>query len=102
MSELSLTASLRHELLQEVAEQLGYAVADMLAENWGGQTISFPKDHSFKLATRDLKIYNDWATQSMQPPALARKYKLSVQAIYNILKRVRKQAVGLRQGKLNL
>ncbi|WP_084004495.1 Mor transcription activator family protein [Terasakiispira papahanaumokuakeensis] len=108
----SAMAELRHELLidvaghvadvmrdhkvdEDLAEQVGYAVADRLAANWGGQTISFPKDSAFKLAKRDRMIYAEWG--QLSPPQLARKYNLTVQAIYSILRRAKKAAISERQ-----
>lgn len=111
--------ALRHELLQDVAaharavavthgisddvaEQIGNAVADRLVNNWGGQVISFPKDQAYKLATRDLAIFDDWAYRSMRPNQLAQKYDLTIQAIYEILRRARKLALDEKQKKLDL
>lgn len=50
-----------HGIEADVAEQAGIAIADHLAEHWGGQLINFPKDYLFKLAERDLRIYNEFA-----------------------------------------
>jgi Mor family transcriptional regulator len=46
-----------HGIAQEIAEQAGVAIADFLADHWGGQNVSFPKDYQYKLASRDLQIY---------------------------------------------
>jgi Mor family transcriptional regulator len=40
----------------DVAEQIGCAVSDGLADEWGGQIISVPKDHYYRLAARDVEI----------------------------------------------
>jgi len=65
---------LRHELLTDLAEktgqllrdfgieadtsdQIGHSLADHVAEHWGGQLINIPKDYAFKLAKRDLEIW---------------------------------------------
>ncbi|PAT00664.1 MAG: hypothetical protein BSR46_01615 [Candidatus Dactylopiibacterium carminicum] len=46
-----------HGLPADVAEQVAVAIADFLAEHWGGQNLNFPKDYRYKLAARDLAIY---------------------------------------------
>lgn len=38
------------------AEHLGAAVADALAEDFGGEVLSFPKDAAFKLSIREREI----------------------------------------------
>lgn len=113
----STAATLRHELLEEVAdrakdvavghgvdsglaEQLGYAVADTLAKSWGGQTISFPKDLMFKLSKRDLVIFNDWC-KGKTVPVLAKEHGLSVQWIYALVKRGQKAMVNDKQASLD-
>lgn len=114
----SAMATLRHELLQDVAdcakviavghgaaadlaEQVGHAIADTLAKSWGGQTISFPKDMAFDLSKRDLEIFNDWS-KGVSVPALAKKYNLTIQWIYAIVKRGKQAMVNDRQGALDL
>lgn len=109
--------ALRHELLQEaadcakdvalghgidgeVAEQIGCAIADMLAKSWGGQTLSFPKDLAFDLSKRDLDIFNDWLN-GKPVPVLAKEYNLAVQWIYSIIKRSKKAMIDERQGSLD-
>lgn len=110
--------ALRHELLQDaadcakdvavghgvdkdVAEQIGCAIADMLAKRWGGQTLSFPKDLAFDLSIRDMDIFNDWL-KGKPVPALAREYNLAVQWIYSIIKRAKKAMIDERQHTLAL
>lgn len=96
-------SAVRHELLSGVAdaaaelakdygldpdhaEQLGCAVADHLALAWGGQNITIPKDHKFKLCQRDMEIWEEFDGHNHS--YLARKYGVGVKAIYKILKRV--------------
>lgn len=97
---------LRHELLcfvhaftqkklcdyglnKEVADEIGCALADGLASEWGGQLINFPKDSAYLIALRDLQIYDEFNGRNHS--ALARKYQLTVRAIYDIIKRVRRR-----------
>lgn len=105
----------RHELLQDiadhaeaimkeygieaaVAEQVGTAIADHLAEHWGGQLINFPKDYLFKLAERDLQIYNEFT--GANHTELARRYQMTVRGIYKVIARVHKREVDRRQPRL--
>jgi len=99
---------LRHELLRDladqansllsdygvstdVAEQVGCALADHLAQHWGGQLINFPKDACFKVAQRDLDIWTEF--NGRNHPYLAQKYNLSQRAIYDIVRRMKRQAM---------
>lgn len=104
--------TLRHELLSDVAvhatdillahgvdpsvaDQAGCSVANHLAEHWGGQVISYPKDYLFKLSKRDLQIYDEF--DGTNHSTLSRKYDVSVRAIYKIIKRTRKRAIDKAQ-----
>lgn len=105
----------RHELLSDVAdlvavvledhgvevglaEQCGAALADRLAAHWGGQLINIPKDYRFKLAARDLLIYEEFTGNNHAD--LARKYDMTVRGIYKIIERARKRDLDYRQPKL--
>lgn len=43
-------------LNDSLAEHVGAAVADGLAEDFGGEVLSFPKDASYKLSIREREI----------------------------------------------
>lgn len=87
-----------HGVDQEVADQAGAALANHLAEHWGGQIVTFPKDHFFKLAARDLQIYNEFDGRNHS--ILSRKYNLCTRAIYKIIERASRREIDKRQGKL--
>lgn len=89
---------LEHGVEPEVAEQAGVAMANHMAEHWGGQVISIPKDHFFKLSGRDLNVFNEFTGNNHSD--LARKYKLSSRAIYKIIARASRRETDKRQGKL--
>lgn len=108
----SRMAHLRHELLTDIAdqvtlilkdfnvasekaEQAGVAVSNHLSEHWGGQLITFPKDHLFKITQRDLDIFNKVNANNMS--AVAKEYGLTVNGIYRAIKRIRKRAIAERQ-----
>lgn len=76
-----------HGVDESVADQLGCAVADHLAESWGGMNFTIPKDHSYKLSARDLEIWEQFDGRNHH--TLAKRHGLTVRAIYKIIKRVR-------------
>ncbi|TXH74475.1 MAG: hypothetical protein E6Q88_04305 [Lysobacteraceae bacterium] len=81
------------------AEQIGAAVADALAANWGGQTLSFPKDAAFRLSQRDREILA--AHRGGAPVArLAREYHMTEQGLRKLLRRAELRAGGLDQIEL--
>lgn len=75
-------------IAQDRAEQAGAAVADFIAEHWGGQTISIPMNYRYKLVKRDLEILSKFTGNNH--PALAREYGHSLKTIYLIIKRAKK------------
>lgn len=99
-------AARRHELLADVAERAacilkmhgmsereaqdaGDAIADDLAENWGGQYITVPKDMQYRHAKRAQQICDKF--NGFNHAELAMQHGLTVNAIYKILKRVQRQ-----------
>jgi Mor family transcriptional regulator len=105
---MSRMKALRHQLLrdladqvkslledygisEEISDQVGCALADHMAEFWGGQLVTFPKDARFKVAQRDLDIWSEF--NGRNHPNLAQKYNLSQRAIYDIVKRMKRQAM---------
>lgn len=71
----------------ELADQAGCAISEMLANDWGGQLVNIPKDHHYRVGRRDLIIYEEFTGTNHD--VLARKYGMTVRAIYKIVKRVR-------------
>ncbi|BEH14296.1 Mor transcription activator family protein [Marinobacter shengliensis] len=105
---MSRMKALRHELLRDlsaqtdsllrdygipvdVADQVGHALADHMAQHWGGQLVNFPKDARFEVAQRDLDIWSEF--NGRNHPYLAQKYNLSQRAIYDIVRRMKRQAM---------
>lgn len=107
----------RHKLLSEVAdhvaetasdygcsteqaEHLGLAVANFLAEHFGGQNFTFPRDYVYKLAVRDLQIYdefkgNNWAD-------LSSRYGITERGLRKLIHRVHKRVMKRKQPMLGL
>lgn len=80
----------------EAADQLGSAVADRLAREWGGQVVSFPKDAQRRRSLRDVEIYSKFTGRNYR--ALAAEYGLCVRAVYDVIERAR----GCDQGEEQL
>ena len=76
-----------HGVDASVADQAGCALADELAEDFGGQNFFFPMDSAYKVALRDIQIYEDFTGKNYTE--LSRRYKMSVRGIYKVIKRVR-------------
>lgn len=94
----------RHELLEDVhaqtatvmlelgidadvADQVGCALADHLAQNWGGQNFTIPMDHHYRVSKRDQEIYSKFDGRNHH--VLAREFNMSVRGIYKVIKRIR-------------
>ena len=87
-----------HGIETQLAEQTGVAIADFLASHWGGQLVNIPKDYVFKLAKRDIEIYDEFTGTNHSE--LARKFDMSVRGIYKIVERARKRDMDHRQPRL--
>ena len=81
-----------------IAEQAGSAIADHVAERWGGQLINIPKDYRYNLSKRDLEIYERVRGNNLNE--LAREYGISVRAIYRVIQRTKRMAVARHQNDL--
>jgi Mor family transcriptional regulator len=82
----------------EVAEHAGREIANRMAAHWGGQNIYFPMGLTYKLSQRDHQIFEEFNGQNHSE--LARKYGVSLQWIYKIVKAVRQEEIAKRQGAL--
>ena len=83
---------------KDKADQVGREIAERMASHWGGQNIYFPMGLSYKLSQRDRQIYDDFTGANHSE--LARKYGVSLQWIYKIVKTVRQEEMARRQGAL--
>lgn len=73
-------------MASDQAEHLGAAVADALAENWRGQTLSFPIDTAYRLSQREIQIltaHQGGASVSR----LAREHKMTEAGLRKLLRR---------------
>lgn len=79
---LTLIQSCR--LDQEAARQAAQAVAVHMADHWGGQSIYFPMGLARRISERDSLIRQEFTGNNHGD--LARKYGVSLQWIYKIVK----------------
>ncbi len=83
---------------QDKARQVGVEIADRMATHWGGQNVYFPMGLSYRLSRRDREIYDEF--NGTNHSDLARKYGVSLQWIYKIVKAVRQEETARRQGDM--
>ena len=66
-------------------------VAGHIAQMWGAEVIYIPKNLILLLSVRDRKIFNEFNGTNHRE--LPRKYSVSMQEIYQIVKRVTKEEI---------
>ena len=81
-----------------VADQIGQAVANRMMQAWGGQNVYFPMGMVWKVSQRDREIFLEFDGRNHHE--LARKFGVSLQWVYSVVKRVRKEELDRMQGKL--
>ncbi|HJU70346.1 MAG TPA: Mor transcription activator family protein [Paucimonas sp.] len=83
---------------KDKADQVGREIAERMASHWGGQNIYFPMGLSYKLSKRDHQIFDDF--NGVNHSELARKYGVSLQWIYKVVKAIRQEEIARRQGDM--
>lgn len=83
---------------RDKADQVAREVADHMAGHWGGQNIYFPMGLSYRLSQRDRQIYDEF--DGANHSDLARKWGVSLQWVYKIVKTVGAEETARRQGNL--
>ncbi len=68
------------------ADHCSTALADYLAEHWGGQVISIPVDHAVRMSRREREILLD-RQAGMSPHQIATKYKMTESGVRKMLRR---------------
>lgn len=71
------------------AELIACGLADRLADHWGGQNITFPKEYRRKLSRLEAEIYQ--AHHGDNGAELAQRYKISERGLSKMMARVRKR-----------
>ena len=82
---------------EEVAEQAGISFVDFICDNWAGQYFTIPIDYQYKLALRDLEMYNFHRGDFL---ATARHFKMTERGCRKAIERVRKRMTSKLQGDL--
>ncbi|MBD9463948.1 MULTISPECIES: Mor transcription activator family protein [unclassified Pseudomonas] len=82
----------------EAARHVAKEVTDRMAAHWGGQNVYFPMGLAGKLSRRDRQIYEEFNGTNQSD--LARKWGVSLQWIYKIVKAVRKDEIARRQADM--
>ena len=85
-----------HEIPASVATVTASALADRVADHWGGQNISFPKDFRWKLAQLELSIYDEWS-RGAQFGELGLKYRMTERGMRKLIARVRDRLKAVAQ-----
>lgn len=78
------TLTARAAIDRQQATILAHSIAESMALQWGGQSIYFPKWMVRRLSERDQMIYDEFTGDNHAE--LARKYNMSVQWVYQIIK----------------
>jgi Mor family transcriptional regulator len=86
LADLVQRRLLEHDVPANAATLIASALMDHLADHWGGQNISFPKDYRWKLARLELEIYDKFHGNNYDTLALA--YGISDRGMRKLIKRV--------------
>lgn len=112
MNDDSRMAVKRHELFDDVMTHVeqtlvahdikafhaglaAAAVADRLADHWGGQNFTFPKDSRRKLTKRELQIFDEWKGDNWGE--LARKYDIAERTVRRVIARIKAKLKAARE-----
>ncbi|KDT42068.1 mor transcription activator family protein [Escherichia coli 3-105-05_S4_C2] len=115
MSDLNQFRSKGPELLVELAQHTSETVREIIdiepdcrpdwsgrrepmMQVWGGQNVYFPMGMVWKVSQRDREIFREFNGRNHHE--LARKFGVSLQWVYSVVKRVRKEELDRMQGKL--
>ncbi|MGE7992530.1 Mor transcription activator family protein [Pseudomonas sp. NPDC089554] len=69
--------------------KIARAVVFSICETMGGAVVYIPRGDTLRRALRDAEIFREWREKNVRPDALARKFDLSSQAVYDIIARQR-------------
>lgn len=74
---------------QNEAALIASDLADRLADHWGGQNMTFPKEYRRKLTRLEAEIYQ--MHQGYNLPELAQRFKISERGLRKLIARVTKR-----------
>lgn len=88
---------LDHGIDEAIADQAGIAAADHIADHWGGQLVNVPKDYRYRIAERDLQVWEEF--RGNNHAELARRYGMTLRGVYKLISRVKSRGLDARQGR---
>lgn len=77
------------------ADHIGAAIADMVAEDCGGQVISFPKDAAYRLSQREQDILRARRSGASYVD-LMRSYRMTERGLRKLIKRAQGRYMAAR------
>lgn len=91
-----ISDSLRNNgISEDEAISIAIDVTNEVIHNWRGQQIYIPQALQMQLSQRDLHIYHSF--NGYNHAELAKKYGISMQRVYQIIAKVRKDEMARRQ-----
>ncbi len=85
----------KNGIAEEEATSIAIDATNEVIHNWRGQQIYIPQALQMQLSQRDLHIYHSF--NGYNHSELAKKHGISVQRIYKIIEKVRKNEMARRQ-----
>lgn len=86
-------------IADDIATHAGHALADHLADHWGGQIINYPKDAHHRLCQREIQILADRAAGATIAQ-LSRRYDMTERGVYKLISRAESRQVDSAQSDL--
>lgn len=83
----------------DLAEHVGAIAVDAIAEDVGGEVLSFPKDSAYKLSQRELAILDEHR-HGATFAELARRYNMGERGIRKLVKRAELRHPTMNQQEL--
>lgn len=90
---------MKHGMSEDKAIPQAMEMAEGMCKNWSKQLVYWPEYDSQDRLVRNARIFEECNGTNFDE--LARKYDLSVQAVYHIYKMVRQQEISKRQRLLS-
>lgn len=98
LAECAEYALIEGGVAEDEAQELSWELAQEIGARWGGQLLYVPKGYRLELAKRDVKLYLEFTGNNHAQ--LARKYNLTEQQVYKIIRTMRRDEFDERQGEL--
>jgi len=97
--KLAMQAQESFDIPEDKARRFGQEAAGRIADDWGGQNIYVPMDMVGRRSERNDRLYREFNGSNL--PELSKKYSLSVQCIYRIIKVQRRLRMPRQASLLN-